>query len=88
MGIINIGIFLCAAYISAHNRDIDTKLSAYDPWGLTTTLKMSYVDDPVYFGKFWVGGRDHYKSIFFVEPISQPVIEILTQNFQHMILGV
>ena len=46
------------------------------------------MDDPWYLGKFCVGGHDHYRSIFFVLPISQPIIEILTQNFQDMILGV
>ena len=45
-------------------------------------------DDPGYLGKFWVGGPDHYRYIFFVYPISQPIIDIMTQNFQHMILGV
>ena len=33
------------------------------------------------FGGF---GIDHFRSIFFVYPISQPVLEILTQNFQDM----
>ena len=34
-----------------------------------------------------MGGHDPYRSIFFVLPISQPIIDILTQNFQDMILG-
>ena len=38
------------------------------------------MDDPGYLGKFWVGGHDHYRSIFFVKPISQPIIEILTKK--------
>ena len=46
------------------------------------------MDDHGYLGKFWVGGPDHYRSIFFVLPLSWPIIEILTQNFQHRILGV
>ena len=46
------------------------------------------MDDPRYLGKFWVGGHDHYRSIFFVYHIAQPIIEILTCNFQDMILGV
>ena len=45
------------------------------------------MDDPWYMGKFWVGGHDHYRSIFFVFPISQPIIEILTHNFLLIILG-
>ena len=39
VGMITIGLFLCLFYISANNRDIGTKLSAYDPWGLTTTAR-------------------------------------------------
>ena len=34
---------LCLAYISANNRDIDTKLSANDPWGLPTKSRMSWM---------------------------------------------
>ena len=55
--------------------------------GSTHYIK-NVMDDPGYLGKFWVGGPDHYRSIFFVLPLSWPIIEILTQNFQHRILGV
>ena len=65
--------FLCVAYISANNRDINTKLSGYLPW---------------YLGKFWVGGNNHYRSILLVNPISQKIIEILTNKFEDIILGV
>ena len=44
------------------------------------------MDDPGYSGKFLVDGHDPYRSIFFVQPICQLIIEILTQNFQHIIL--
>ena len=37
------------------------------------------MDDPRYFGKFWMGGHDHYRSIFFVWPISSPIIDIDTK---------
>ena len=33
VGMITKGLFICLTYISANNRDIDTKLSAYDPCG-------------------------------------------------------
>ena len=45
--------------------------------GSTHYIKIT-MDDPGYLSKFWVGGHDHYGSIFFVYPISQPIIEILT----------
>ena len=51
-------------------------------------LLKNVMDDPGYLGKFWVGEPDHFRSIFFVYPIYQPIIEILTQKYQHMILGV
>ena len=51
-------------------------------------LHQEFMDDPGYLGKFWVGGHDHCRSIFFILPISRPIIEILTLYFQHMILGV
>ena len=54
----------------------------------STQYIKSVIDDPGYFGKFLVGWYDHYRSIFFVYPISQPTIEILTQSFQDRILGV
>ena len=41
VGQITLGLFFCLPYISANNRDIDTKLSAYDPWGLPTTPRTS-----------------------------------------------
>ena len=71
------------AYISANNRVIDTKPSAYDPWGLPTTSRIIWMTLST-----WVGGHDHYRSIFFVYPISQPILEILTRNFQHIVFGV
>ena len=37
------------------------------------------MNDPGYLGKFWVGGHDHYRSIAYM-------IEVLTGNFQDMIL--
>ena len=55
--------------------------------GSTHYIK-NVMDDPWYLGKFWVGGPDHYRSIFFVYRIYQPIIEIFTGNFQHIILGV
>ena len=30
-------------------------------------------------GKFLVGGNDHFRSIFFVDPIYQPIIDIDTK---------
>ena len=57
------------------------KLSAYDPWGLPPNIK-NVMDDPGYLGKFWVGGLDHYRSIFFVNPISQPIIEMIKGVYQ------
>ena len=43
VGMITIGLFLCLAYISANKRDIDTKLSAYNPWGVPSTSRMSWM---------------------------------------------
>ena len=40
-------------------------------------LHQEVMDVPGYFGKVWVGGNDHFRSIFFVYCISQPIIEIL-----------
>ena len=51
-------------------------------------LHYNVMADPGYLGKFWVGEHDHSRYIFFVLPISQPIIDIMTPNFQHMILGV
>ena len=39
------------------------------------------MDDPGYLGEFWVGGHDHYRSIFFVFPISQPIIEMILEVY-------
>ena len=44
--------------------------------GSTHYIK-NVMDDPGYSGDFWVGGHDHYRSIFFVFPISQPIIEMI-----------
>ena len=33
----------CNLHISAKNKDIDTKLSGYDPWGLPSTSIMSWM---------------------------------------------
>ena len=38
---------------------IDMELSGYDPWDLPSTSNKKM-------GKLWVGGHDHYRSIFFV----------------------
>merc|ERR1711888_36751 len=37
VGMITIGLFSLFTYISANNRDIDTKFSGCDPWGLPST---------------------------------------------------
>ena len=47
--------FLCSAYISANNRDIDTKLSGYDPWGLSTTSRTSWMTHGTWVSFRWVG---------------------------------
>ena len=38
------------------------------------------MDDPGYLGKFCVGGLDHFGYIFFVYPMFQPIIDIMTQK--------
>ena len=51
-------------------------------------LHQNVMDDPGYIGNFFLGEHDHYRSFFFVLPISWLIIAILTQNFQHRALGV
>ena len=42
-------------YISANNKDIDTKLSRYDPWGLPTKSRMSWMTLGTWVSFGWVG---------------------------------
>ena len=55
VAMITIGLFFCLAYISANNRDIDTKLSLYDPWGVPTTSRMSWMTLGTWVSFGWVG---------------------------------
>ena len=47
-------VFLCLPYISANNRYNDTKLSAYDPWGLPSTSGPSWMTLGTWVSFQWV----------------------------------
>ena len=42
-------------HISAKNKDYNTKLSGYDPWGLPTTLRMTWMTLGTWVSFGWVG---------------------------------
>ena len=55
VGLITIGNLFLLAYISANNRDNDTKLSAYDPWGVPSTSGPSWMTLGTWVSFGWVG---------------------------------
>merc|ERR1711942_551367 len=55
VGMITIGLFSLFIYISANNRDIDMKFSGYDPWGLSSTSRMSLITLGTWVSFGWVG---------------------------------
>ena len=48
-------LYPCIAYISAKTRDIDTKLSGYDPWVLPTSPRTSWITLGTWASFAWVG---------------------------------
>ena len=78
----------CIPYISANNKDIDTKLSGYVPWGLSSTSRSSWMTlsfmSPL-------RNPQHHQSTSLLCPPPIPdtlLIKISIQNFQCIFLMV
>ena len=82
-------IFFFLAYILANNRYIDIKLSAYNPWGLSTTSRMSWMTLGTWVSFGWVGMITtglfsclaYISSNFFLSNFKQNLLVTNVNNF-------